>query len=86
MVNPYSEPGCFIATAAYGSEYAPQLNTLREFRDKVLLPSKIGAWFVKAYYRVSPPIAKFVAKSRVLRFIVRNTIVKPCYFLARKLV
>ncbi len=47
MVNLYSEPGCFIATAAYGSEYAPQLDTLRKFRDKLLLPSKIGAQLVR---------------------------------------
>ena len=86
MVNPYSEPGCFIATAAYGSEYAPQLNTLREFRDKLLLPSKMGAQLVRVYYRVSPPIAKLVAKSRLLRFLVRNIIVKPCYLLAKRLV
>jgi len=72
--------GCFIATAAYGTATAKELNILREFRDTVLLPDSLGAKFVSFYYRTSPPIANFISHHEVLRTVVRvgfvNTIVK----------
>jgi len=57
---------CFIATAAYGSPLAPQLNVLRSFRDRCL-PNKV----VKGYYQVSPPIATFISKHLNMRRLVR---------------
>jgi hypothetical protein len=62
---------CFIATAAYGTDMANQLNILREFRDQVLLKSAVGARFVETYYELSPPVANFIAKSDFLRAAVR---------------
>lgn len=41
---------CFVATAVYGDNNAPQVQTLREFRDKVLMMSNIGRSFVNFYY------------------------------------
>ncbi len=74
---------CFIATAAYGTTDTEQINILREFRDKVLLPNKAGAAFVSFYYKVSPPIATFVSRSEVLRTIVRVGFVDPLVALVR---
>ena len=68
---------CFIATAAYGTETASQLNILRDFRDQVLLKNSLGSLFVEAYYQVSPPVAAFIAKSDFLRAIVRGVLVDP---------
>ena len=68
---------CFIATAAYGTETAAELDTLRDFRDQVLLKSALGSLFVEAYYRVSPPIADFIAKNDFLRAIVREVLLDP---------
>jgi len=68
---------CFIATAAYGTETASQLDILRDFRDQVLLENALGSRFVAAYYRVSPPVADFIAKSDFLRAAVRETLVDP---------
>lgn len=68
---------CFIATAAYGTEAGSQLNTLREFRDKVLLKSAMGSRFVDAYYRLSPPVADLISRSDFLRAAVRVLLIDP---------
>jgi nitrous oxidase accessory protein NosD len=68
---------CFIATAAYGTDTARELDILREFRDEVLLPNSLGTAFVSFYYRTSPPIADFVSQHGVLRTAVRLGFLDP---------
>jgi hypothetical protein len=69
--------GCFIATACYGTDTAPDVLTLRTFRDSVLLSSKTGRAFVKIYYLLSPPIAKIIASHNLLRSLVRQFFIQP---------
>ncbi len=66
---------CFIATAAYGTPLAVDINTLRALRDTVLLTSTVGTAFVEGYYHVSPYVADFVAKSPLLASMVRVALV-----------
>ena len=66
---------CFIATAAFGSPLAPQVQLLRDFRDRYLLTNGPGRLFTAAYYRISPPLADLVAESEVLRAIVRAMLI-----------
>jgi hypothetical protein len=68
---------CFIATAAYGTPTTEQIDVLREFRDVVLLESAAGSQFVTLYYRLSPPIADFIARSDLSRTLVRELLVDP---------
>jgi len=63
--------GCFIATAAYGTPMAKEIEILREFRDKYLLTNPVGKGLVEFYYRVSPPIAEFITQHPSLKPIVR---------------
>ena len=68
---------CFIATAAYGTDTAKEIDILREFRDTILLPNSLGLRFVSLYYKISPPIADFIAQHEVLRTMVRVGFVDP---------
>jgi uncharacterized repeat protein (TIGR02543 family) len=74
---PPSGGGCFIATAAYGTPTAEQINVLRDFRDVVLLNSTVGCQFVALYYKLSPPVADFIAKNELLRTLVREFLIDP---------
>jgi len=69
--------GCFIATAAYGTSTAEQLDVLREFRDGVLLESTVGSRLVDLYYQVSPPVADFISEHNFVRILVRELLVDP---------
>ena len=62
---------CFIATAAFGSPLAKEVEILRKFRDKYLLKSSLGRKFVQDYYRYSPPAAKIISKNLFLKDMVR---------------
>jgi hypothetical protein len=63
--------GCFIATAAFDSPMASQVMILRQFRDKILLPNKIGRAAVVFYYKHSPPLADYIVAHDNLRKLVR---------------
>jgi hypothetical protein len=68
---------CFVSTAVSGTGTASQLNIMRDFRDQVLLENTSGSRFVATYYRVSPPVADFIAKRDLLRAVVREMLVDP---------
>jgi hypothetical protein len=68
---------CFIATAVYGTDTAEEINLLREFRDVVLLPGRLGAEFVSLYYEISPPVAEVIWQHDFLRTAVRAGFIDP---------
>ncbi|HEY5514447.1 MAG TPA: MXAN_2562 family outer membrane beta-barrel protein [Geomonas sp.] len=63
--------GCFIATAAYGCYSAPQVQALRDFRDRFLLTNSPGRAFVAWYYRYGPRGAHFINAHPWLKAPVR---------------
>jgi hypothetical protein len=77
--------GCFIATAVYGKDDAPEVEALRHFRDNVLLGSRAGRGFVSLYYRVSPPMADVIRGSGLARNLVRTMLLRPVLWLIPKI-
>lgn len=67
-----SDKQCFIATAAYGSPLDPHVNRIREFRDRFLIPNWFGRRLVKAYYKISPPLANWIKKHDSARVVIRG--------------
>jgi len=67
--------GCLIATAAYGSEMAPQVQFLREIRDNQLMNTNSGASFMTGfnqfYYSFSPTIADMERENPMFREVVK---------------
>ena len=70
--------GCLIATAAYGSELAPQVQMLREIRDNQLMNTESGTSFMSTfneiYYSFSPYIADMERESPVFKEAVKLAI------------
>jgi hypothetical protein len=72
---PYTKlSGCFIATAAFGSELTPEVTTLRALRDAATARSALATAAVDLYYRSSPPLANALARSQVGRALVRTAL------------
>lgn len=63
--------GCFIATAAYGSYLAPQVQLLRTFRDSYLTTNAPGRAFVAWYYHYGPYAARYIDDHPWLKVPVR---------------
>ena len=77
--------GCLIATAAYGTELAPQVQKLREIRDTKILPTEAGAAFMSAfntiYYSFSPTVADIVRENPAVRSMIKIAITPMMYSL-----
>jgi len=67
--------GCLIATAAYGSEMAPQIQFLREIRDNTVLQTESGTSFMTGfnqfYYSFSPVIADYERENPAFKETVK---------------
>ncbi|MBN1445857.1 MAG: hypothetical protein JW957_07105 [Candidatus Omnitrophica bacterium] len=60
---------CFIATAAYGSPLAVQVEILRRFRDRHLLTNTAGRKFVNWYYEKGHVAAGYISTRPAVRFL-----------------
>ena len=70
--------GCLIATAAFGSEMAPQVQFLREIRDGTVLQTQSGSTFMTGfnqfYYSFSPAIADYERENPAFKETVKIAI------------
>ena len=70
--------GCLIATAAFGSEMAPQVQFLREIRDGTVMSTQSGTVFMTGfnqfYYSFSPYVADYERENPVFKEAVKVTL------------
>ena len=70
--------GCLIATAAFGSEMAPQVQFLREIRDNTVMTTQSGTAFMSGfnqfYYSFSPAVADLERENPVFKEAVKVTL------------
>ena len=70
--------GCLIATAAYGSEMAPQVQFLREIRDGKIMATESGTAFMTGfnqfYYSFSPVVADYERENPMFKEAVKVTL------------
>ena len=69
--RPAADSRCFIASQVYGPN-ADETDTLRAWRDKVLVPSLLGRVFVQLYYATSPALVAMVRRSPWLAKVARS--------------
>jgi len=75
---------CFIATAAYGSPLAADVQLLRGVRDSILRTTVLGELAVEAYYTFGPAAAGMIGESELLRATARE-LIAPIVRYARSL-
>ena len=69
---------CLIATAAFGSELAPQVQFLRNFRDHYIISAASGSAFMNTfnsiYYSFSPQVADFERAHPWFQTMIKTTL------------
>jgi len=77
-VNEEEGGGCLIATAAFGSEMAPQVQFLREIRDNTVMSTQSGTAFMTGfnqfYYSFSPAVADLERENPIFKEAVKVTL------------
>lgn len=72
------ERKCIIATVTFGSEIAPEVDFLRDFRDNFIRRTYLGERFYAAfdafYYSWSTPVARCIASHPILKAPVKALI------------
>ena len=73
-------PGrCFIATMVFGE--GPETQTLRAFRDQVLLRGPTGRRLIATYYRVAPGSYRMLERQPWMHLVLRIAL-RPVVWLA----
>ena len=76
--------GCYIATAVYGDYDAPEVLTLRMYRDIVLKKTLIGRAFIRLYYATSPKLASKLKGHTFINSKVKKILDRMVYKINRR--
>jgi len=71
---------CFVVTATYGTELEQKAQFAHEFYFDVVRKSKFKKpfdKFLQIYFKVSPPIANLMYRSKPFKYFMKYTIVVP---------
>ncbi len=77
--------GCYVATAAHGDFEAPEVRTLRRYRDERLHTGPVGRAFSRFYYRFGPYPAEVLHRVPALRAPARAVLRPAVWWAERKL-
>jgi hypothetical protein len=66
-----TRPRCFIATSVFEDGLCREVRTLRCFRDQELRCRRLGRHWVFFYYRLSPPLARWLDRQPTARTALR---------------
>ena len=80
-----SRSNCFVATACYGDENAPDVITLKNFRDNFLIKFYAGKKIISAYYLFGPYLADFIREKQGIKKSV-SLCLKPVVFVSNLLI
>ena len=72
--NTQQNKQCFIATAVYGSSFSPEVEALRQWRDRGLSTTFIGRSLISTYYKYSPAIARYIEDKPFIKGLVRKVL------------
>jgi hypothetical protein len=75
---------CFIATAVYGTEMAPQVKALQYYRDQQLVKTWVGRLFISTYNTFGPILAYWLKDHPSCKAWVRKQIVRPAVTFAER--
>lgn len=75
---------CFVATAAYGNRLHPDVVTLRNFRDHVLVRHPFGRVLIRLYWKAGPVMAKAV-KARGISGRIARMVLQPLVLYSRNI-
>jgi TPR repeat protein len=67
---------CFVVTASFGDEHAPEVLFFQTFRDTILARHAAGRKCISLYYRVGPYGARIIGRHRVLRALTRRILLR----------
>jgi hypothetical protein len=70
--KPQTKSGCYIATVCYGDEFAPEVVTLKKYRDENLSKSVIGRILIKFYYTFSPSVSEKLKNMPALNNLIKE--------------
>ena len=81
--NVETDSKCFVATVCYENPNHPSLNTLRRYRDEVLIKYYMGRNFIHFYYKHGPKAAASIEDYPLLKILILNIILRPMVYLIK---
>lgn len=73
-INANKNKQCFIATAVYGSPCSPEVEALRQWRDRSLSTTVLGRSFISSYYKYSPGIADNIKQRPLIKRVIKKAL------------
>lgn len=71
---------CFISTAAFGSSFASEVQTFRDFRNRYMIDHSFGVQLRNAYYKYGPMAARWIHENAWTKPFVRTALYPALWY------